>query len=98
MASSKEYRDFCLEQLSFLDGISCRPMMGEYILYLNGVVFGGIYDDNLLVKRTENNKKYSMSETLPYPGGSPMYLVDGVDNKALLADIVTDTFNGLKGK
>ena len=73
-------------------------MMGEYILYLNGVVFGGIYDDNLLVKRTENSKKYSMSETLPYPGGSPMYLVDGVDNKELLADIVTDTFNGLKGK
>ena len=51
MASSKEYRDFILEQLSDLPGISCRPMMGEFLLYLDGILFGGIYDDRVLVKR-----------------------------------------------
>ena len=58
MSSSKDYKDYVLEQLSLLDGISVRPMMGEFLLYLNGLLFGGIYDDNLLVKRVENNKKY----------------------------------------
>jgi TfoX/Sxy family transcriptional regulator of competence genes len=50
MASTKGYLEFILEQLSELDGISCRAMMGEYILYFRGRVFGGIYDDRLLVK------------------------------------------------
>lgn len=51
MSSTKEYRDFILEQLRDLPGITCRPMMGEYLLYLDGVLFGGIYDDRLLVKK-----------------------------------------------
>ncbi|MBO4432828.1 MAG: TfoX/Sxy family protein [Clostridia bacterium] len=95
MASSKEYRDFCLEQLSLLDGITSRPMMGEYMLYLNGLLFGGVYDDNLLLKRTENNKKYEMSEVIPYLGAKPMYLVDDIDNKEKLKDIVLDTCRDL---
>ena len=54
MATSKEYKEFILEQLNILDGIACKSMMGEYLLYYNGVLFGGIYDDRLLVKRVES--------------------------------------------
>ena len=95
MASSKDYRDFCLEQLGLLDGISCRPMMGEFMLYLNGLLFGGVYDDNLLVKRTDGNKKYGMAEVIPYPSAKPMYLVDDVDNREKLKNIVLDTCKDL---
>ncbi len=96
MASTKDYKDFILDSLSLLDNITYKPMMGEYILYYNGIIFGGIYDDRLLVKRVESNKKYSMEEAIPYPNGKPMYLVEDVDNKELVRDIVLDTYNGLK--
>ena len=96
MASTKDYRDFILEQLSLLDGISCKPMMGEYLLYYNGLLFGGIYDDRLLVKKTETNKEYEMQEAIPYKGAKPMYFVDDVDNQDTLRDIVLDTCRGLK--
>ena len=97
MASTKEYRDFILEQLSVLDDIICKPMMGEYLLYYNKVLFGGIYDDRLLVKRVDANKKYNMHEAIPYDGAKPMYLVDDVDNSDILKEIVIDTYKGLKG-
>jgi TfoX/Sxy family transcriptional regulator of competence genes len=96
MASTKDYKDFILDSLSLLDNITYKPMMGEYILSYNGIIFGGIYDDRLLVKRVESNKKYSMEEAIPYPKGKPMYLVEDVDNKELVRDIVLDTYNGLK--
>jgi TfoX/Sxy family transcriptional regulator of competence genes len=96
MASTKDYTDFLLDSLSLLDNITYKPMMGEYILSYNGIIFGGIYDDRLLVKRVESNKKYSMEEAIPYPKGKPMYLVEDVDNKELVRDIVLDTYNGLK--
>ena len=96
MASSKSYLDFILEQLNLLDGISCKPMMGEYLLYYNGLLFGGIYDDRLLVKRTDTNKEYNMDESIPYENAKPMYLVDDVDNQDTLKDIVLDTCRGLK--
>lgn len=51
MASTKEYRDYVLEQLNLLGDISYKPMMGEYLLYYRGVLFGGIYDDRLLIKK-----------------------------------------------
>ena len=96
MASTKDYRDFILNQLSILDGISCRPMMGEYLLYNNGLLFGGIYDDRVLVKIVDNNKKYNMEESIPYKGAKAMYLVDDVDNQDILKEIVLDTCEGLK--
>lgn len=96
MATTKEYRDFILEELSLLDNITYKPMMGEYLLYYNGLLFGGIYDDRLLVKMVDNNKKYDLEEALPYEGAKPMYLVSDVDNKELLHDIVQDTYAGLK--
>ena len=96
MATSKEYRDYILEQLNTLNNITCKPMMGEYLLYYNGVLFGGIYDDRLLVKKVNNNNKYHMEESIPYEKAKPMYLVEDVDNSELLKDIIIDTCKGLK--
>lgn len=94
MATTKEYKDFILEQLDLLS-IICKPMMGEYLLYYNNVLFGGIYDNRLLVKIVDTNVKYNMSEQIPYETAKPMYLVDDVDNKEMLRDIIVDTYKGL---
>ncbi len=95
MASTKEYRDYILEQLSLLPRITCRPMMGEFLLYADGVLFGGIYDDRLLVKITSGNSSFGMSEVLPYKGAKKMYLVDDVDDKKRLKEIIEVTINSL---
>ena len=84
MATSKDYKDFILEQLDLLDNITCKVMMGEYLLYYNGVLFGGIYDNRLLVKIVNSNKKYNMQEQIPYESAKTMYLVEDVDNKESL--------------
>ena len=96
MATTKDYRDYILEQLNLLDNITCKSMMGEYLLYYNGLLFGGIYDDRLLVKIVDNNKKYNMQESIPYESAKPMYLVDDVDNQEVLRDIVLDTCKDLR--
>lgn len=96
MASSKEYKNFILEQLQMLDNVKYKPMMGEYLLYYNETLFGGIYDDRLLVKRVDGNKKYKLDEVILYKNARPMYLVDDVDNKELLKEIVLDTYNDLR--
>ena len=98
MATTKEYRDFILEQFNLLDNIACKSMMGEYLLYYNNILFGGIYDDSLLVKIVDSNKKYNMQKSIPYDGAKPMYLVDAVDNKELLKEIVIETCKGLSVK
>ncbi|MBP3801634.1 MAG: TfoX/Sxy family protein [Clostridia bacterium] len=98
MATSKEYKDFILEQLDLLDNITCKAMMGEFLLYYNNVLFGGIYDNRLLVKIVDPNKKYNMQEQIPYETAKPMYLVDDVDNKELLKKIVIETCKGLTNK
>lgn len=98
MATSKEYKDFILEQLDLLDNITCKAMMGEFLLYYNNVLFGGIYDNRLLVKIVDTNKKYSMQEQIPYETAKPMYLVDDVDNKELLKEIVIETCKNLPNK
>lgn len=95
MATTKEYKDFILEQLSLLDNITYKQMMGEYLLYYNGLLFGGIYDDRLLIKIVEGNKKYNMSKSIPYENAKPMHLVDDVDDKEKLKDIILDTYNDL---
>lgn len=97
MVSTKEYRDYILEQLSLVPNVTCRPMMGEYLLYADGVLFGGIYDDRLLVKITPENGEFGMSEALPYEGAKKMYLVDKVDDKNKLKEIVEATTESLKG-
>lgn len=98
MVTTKDYKDFILEQLNFLDNITCKSMMGEYLLYFNGILFGGIYDDRLLVKKVNSNKKYNMHEFIPYESAKPMYLVDDIDNQETLRDIVLDTSKDLSIK
>ncbi len=90
MASSKEYLDFILEQLSELEGISYRAMMGEYILYYEGKVIGGIYDDRFLVKVTKSSQEMMPDAELelPYEGAKEMLLVDDVENKEFLRELL----------
>ena len=93
MPSSKEYLDFILDQLSDLDNISYRAMMGEFIIYYRGKIVGGIYDDRLLVKAVPAAIAYmpDASYELPYDGTKEMLLVDEVDNKTFL----TGLFNAM---
>ena len=86
MASRKEYLEFILEQLSGLDGVSEKAMMGEYLLYYRGKLFGGIYDDRLLVKpvKAAMDRMPDAPRELPYPGAKPMLLVEEVDRKEFL--------------
>ena len=93
MASSKYYLNFILEQLSDLDGITYRAMMGEFIIYYRGKIAGGIYDDRLLVKPVRAAVEYmpNASYELPYDGAKEMLLVDEVDNR----DFLTGLFNAM---
>ena len=86
MASGREYLDFILEQLSGLEGVTWRAMMGEYILYVRGRIVGGIYDDRLLVKPTKAAAAMmpDADRELPYEGAKEMLLVDNVDDRAFL--------------
>ncbi|MBQ6172411.1 MAG: TfoX/Sxy family protein [Clostridia bacterium] len=97
MASTKEYLDFILEQLSALDGITYRAMMGEYIIYYRGKIVGGIYDDRFLVKPTKSAVAM-MPETgrkLPYDGAKEMLLVDNVDDQSFLEALLTAIYEEL---
>ncbi|MBR0200701.1 MAG: TfoX/Sxy family protein [Oscillospiraceae bacterium] len=93
MASSKDYLDFVLEQLDELEGISFRPMMGEYVLYCGGKVVGGVYDDRLLLKPTPGALRLleeaglPAERELPYEGAKPLLLAD-VDRRELLCRMV----------
>lgn len=91
MATTKEYREFLLEQLDLLNNITCRPMMGEYLLYYNNILFGGIYNDRLLIKIVNSNKKYNLDSVIPYKNAKPMYLVSDIDDKELLKEIIIET-------
>lgn len=97
MPSSKSYLQFILDQLSGLDEITFRAMMGEYILYYRGKVVGGIYDDRLLVKPTKSARALMPQAALelPYEGAKAMLLVDEVDNRAALADLFNALYDDL---
>jgi len=100
MASTKEYLDFVLEQLSELDEVSFRAMMGEYILYYRGRIFGGIYDDRLLVKPVPIALKLMPDAVmeLPYDGAKEMILVDDIDNREFLCRLVRSMWEELPEK
>ena len=89
MASSKEYLDYVLEQLSEVDGITYRAMMGEYVIYCQGKVIGGIFDDRFLIKPTQSAKKMMPDAPyeLPYEGAKEMLAVD-VDDRKLLCGLI----------
>ena len=97
MPSSREYLDFVLEQLSDLDGITYNTMMGEYIIYLQGKIVGGIYDNRFLVKPTKSAKGLMPNAPLelPYEGAKPMLMVEDIDNKNFLAGLLNAMFDEL---
>ena len=97
MASSKDYLEYILEQLSELDEISCRPMMGEYIIYYRGKVVGGIYDDRFLVKPVKSAVAMMPDADLelPYEGAKEMLLVDDVENREFLRELLEVMYDEL---
>lgn len=90
MASTKEYLEYVLEQLSEVDGLRYRPMMGEYLIYCRNRLVGGVYDDRLLVKPTKSALALlpDAPREEPYPGGRPMLLVTEMENKRLLQELL----------
>ena len=90
MASDREYLDFILEQLSGLEGMTWRAMMGEYIIYCQGKVVGGIYDNRFLVKPTASAKAMmpDAEPELPYEGAKEMLPVDNLENREFLAALI----------
>ena len=90
MASSREYLEFVLDQLSALNGISYKAMMGEFILYYQGRIIGGIYDDRLLVKPTKTAKQMMPDAPyeIPYEGAKEMILVEDIDNREFLRSLL----------
>ena len=97
MASSKEYLQFILEQLSDLEEISFRTMMGEYIIYYRGKIVGGIYDDRLLVKPVRSAVSYmpTAAYELPYDGAKEMLLVEDVDSREFLTGLFNAMYDEL---
>ncbi len=95
MASSQDYLMFVLDLLREIDGITYRKMMGEYILYKDSVVFGGIYDNRFLIKKTKSVEGCGFKEQIPYLGGKPMYLVD-IEDIDEIKDIVLKIYKEVK--
>ena len=97
MASSKEYLEFILGQLSELDEITYRAMMGEFIIYYRSKIVGGIYDDRLLVKPVKSaiSRMPTVSYELPYEGAKKMLLVEEVDNKEFLTGLFNAMYEDL---
>ena len=97
MASKKEYLDFVLDQLSGLEGISYRAMMGEYLLYYNDKLFGGIYDDRFLVKVTASSLELlpDAPQEMPYDGAKPMLLVTETEDKNYLRELILTMYEDL---
>ena len=97
MASGKEYLDFILGQLSGAEGVTYRPMMGEYIIYYRGKVIGGIYDDRFLVKATKSASAMMPDAVKepPYEGAKEMLLVDGVDDRDFLKELLDAIYEEL---
>lgn len=79
MATSTDYFKFVLELLRETSGVSYKKMMGEYILYKDNVIFGGVYDNRFLVKKTPSLGAYRLKEQIPYPSAKAMYLIDSED-------------------
>lgn len=79
MASKQEYLEYVLELLKEVKVISYKKMMGEYLLYKDNVLFGGVYDNRFLIKKTKSLEDRGFKEQIPYPSAKPMYLIDSED-------------------
>lgn len=97
MASSKEYLNFILEQLSGLKDVAYKPMMGEFILYYHGKIIGGIYDDRLLVKPVASALSLmpGAAREFPYEGAREMLLVDKVDSREFMENLFNALYDDL---
>lgn len=97
MPSSKEYLDYVLDQLSLVDGITFRAMMGEYIIYCRGKIVGGIYDDRLLVKPVKSalEKLPDAPLEIPYDGAKKMILIEEIDDREFLTELIDSIFEEL---
>ena len=100
MASSKEYLEYILEQLSDLDDITYRAMMGEYIIYYRDKIIGGIYDDRFLIKPVKTAMKMmpDADMELPYEGAKEMLLVDDVENREFLKELIEAMYEELPAR
>lgn len=97
MSSSNEYLEYMLEQLSDLDEISYRAMMGEYIIYYRGKIIGGIYDDRFLIKPVKSAMAMMPEANMefPYEGAKEMLLVDDVDDREFLKELLEAMYEEL---
>ena len=94
MASTKEYLDYVCDLCREVSGITTKKMMGEYLMYQNGVLFGGVYDDRFLLKVTPSNEGCGLDRQLPYEGANLMYTLDVEQENAL--EIILNAYNDLK--
>ena len=95
MATSNEYLLYVLDLLREVSGVSYKKMMGEYILYKDGIIFGGVYDDRFLVKKTRSLNNKGFIEQIPYPGAKPMILIES-ENSLEIKDIINKIYKDLK--
>ena len=96
MASREDYLIYIKELLRDVPGIAHKKMMGEYILYKDNVIFGGIYDNRFLIKKTKSSQEMNLKEQIPYPGAKPMLLVDSEDSDEV-GELVIKVYKDLKG-
>lgn len=94
MASDNNYLNYVLELLKDVENVGYRKMMGEYLLYKDGILFGGIYDNRFLIKIAPSLKKYNFKEEIPYPNAKSMYLID-VEDSRLIKGIIDDLFKDI---
>ena len=95
MSSSIDYLEYVLDLLSNIENITYKKMMGEYILYCDGIIFGGIYDNRFLIKKTKSLENMGFKEEIPYPSAKPMYLVD-IENSEEINELIYKLINDLK--
>lgn len=97
MTTSKEFCNYVLEQLDSLGEVTCRPMMGEYLLYYQGVLVGGIYDERILLKETPSNQSRELTRVIPYDGAKrTMYHIEDPDNTEQLIELIQNTYQDLR--
>ena len=95
MASSKDYLEYVLELLREVEGVTHKRMMGEYMLYKDGILFGGVYDNRFLIKKTKSLENSGLKEQIPYPSAKPMLLIDSEDPDEI-KELVLIAINDLK--
>ena len=95
MSSTRDYLEYVLDLLSDVPDITYKKMMGEYILYSDGIIFGGIYDNRFLIKRVKSLENTNLKEEIPYPSAKPMYLVD-IENREEISNLIYKLMSDLK--